>query len=120
MDKLGQVGIILLILSIGELIQVYFKTPIPTTVLGMIILLSLLILKILKLNWVDGISQILLDNMGIMFVPAGVGIMNEFHQLKASIIEIIVIVVITSILVMVTTGYTVQLLMNKGKNRRIS
>lgn len=117
--KLGQFGIILLILSIGEILQGQLSLPIPATVIGMVVLLILLLTKILKLTWVEGASKVLLDNMGLFFVPAGVGIMNEISLFQDRIFEIIIIIVITTILVMVTTGYTVQVLVKMRKGQEI-
>lgn len=110
MNKLGQFGIILLILLVGDIVQKYFQLSIPSTVIGMIILLLLLLLRIVKIQWVDGISKILLDNLSLLFIPAGVGIINEFQIFKGHLLPIIAIIVITTIIVILVTGYTVQVL----------
>lgn len=82
----------------------------------MMLLLLLLIFKIIKLEWVEGVGQVLLDNLSLMFIPAGVGIMKELHIFKGQVIPILVTVVLTTIIVMVVTGYTVQALTGSKKD----
>lgn len=115
MKKLTQFGIILLTLLLGDIVQRYFKLSVPSTIIGMIILLLLLLLKIIKIQWVDEISRVLSDNLSLLFIPAGVGIMNEFQILKGNILSILVIIVITTIIVTLVTGFTVQALMEDRK-----
>lgn len=110
MNKLAQFGLILTILLGGQALQSYFQLPVPSTVLGMLLLLLLLVFKIVRLEWVEGVGQVLLDNLSIMFIPAGVGIMKELHIFKGQVLPILGIVAITTILVMLVTGYTVQAL----------
>ena len=64
MKKLGQFGIILLILLFGHIIQKHFKLSIPSTIIGMILLLLLLLFKIIKIQWVEGYLN-LLDNLSL-------------------------------------------------------
>ncbi len=113
MKKLGQFGIILLILLFGHIIQKHFKLSIPSTIIGMILLLLLLLFKIIKIQWVEGISKILLDNLSLFFVPAGVAVINEFQIFEKSLLSIIYTIAITTIIVILTTGYTVQALMKR-------
>lgn len=115
MNKLGQFGIILLILLSGEIIQRYFNLSIPSTIIGMVILLIFLLLKIIKMEWVDGISKILLDNLSLLFIPAGVAIINEFQVLKGNLLPIITTVAITTIIVILVTGYTIQFLVENKR-----
>ena len=116
MNKLAQFGIILSILLLGQVVQNHFQLPIPSTVIGMMLLLLLLIFKIIKLEWVEGVGQVLLDNLSLMFIPAGVGIMKELHIFKGQVIPILVTVVLTTLIVMVVTGYTVQALTGSKKD----
>ena len=47
--------------------------------------------------------------MLIFFVPSAVGIMDTFFAYKSSMLAIILIAVISTVVVMVTTGLTAQL-----------
>lgn len=110
MKGLRQLCIILLILSLGEILQLRFNIPVPGTILGMIILLFLLMIKVVKLKNIDSISTTLLNNFALFFVPANVGIMVYFEQVKAVWIKLLIIIIISTIVVMAVTGLTVQLL----------
>ncbi len=118
LDKLAQFGLVLGILFFAEFLQKIFSLPIPSTIISIIILLTLMMSKIVKLEWVEGIGNTLLDNIPILFVPAGVGIMKEYDLLKGHIISLTIIILVSTTIVIVVTGYTVQILENSkgGKN----
>lgn len=115
MKRLTQFGIILLILLFSDMIQSYFNLSIPSSIIGILILLLLLLFKLIRLEWVEDISKVLLDNLSLLFIPAGVGIINEFEIFKGNILPIIFIIVITTIVVILVTGYTVQALIGNRK-----
>jgi len=83
---------------------------VPGTILGMIILLFLLMIKVVKLKNIDSISTTLLNNFALFFVPANVGIMVYFEQVKAVWVKLLIVIIISTIVVMAVTGLTVQLL----------
>lgn len=99
-----------MILFLGELIQKGFNLIIPGTVIGMIILIGLLLFKIIELESVSSISEILLDNLTLFFVPIGIAVMRSFSDIKGIWIPLIVILIVSTIVIMVVTGLTVQLM----------
>jgi holin-like protein len=118
LKTLRQLGIVLLILSIGQIIQSKFNLFVPGTILGMIILLVLLLLKVIKLKWVESITNVLLDNISIFFVPANVGVMVYLSQIKDVWAKLLLIAIISTIVVMGVTGAVIQYidkLMDKSK-----
>lgn len=112
-------SIILIVLFLGELIQRRFDLIVPGTVLGMLVFLLLLIFNIIKLEWIDSTSKILLDNMTLFFVPISIGVISVFSDIKDIWLELAIILLVSTIVVMVVTGLTVQFL-NKymGKNEK--
>lgn len=119
MSKLGQFGLILGTLFVGDFLQNKFNIPIPATILGMIILFVLMLFKIIRLRWVEDMGNILLDHLSIMFIPAGIGIAKELHVFQGNIFTLAIIILISTIVVIVVTGYTVQALENNKKGKRI-
>lgn len=118
LKTLRQLGIVLLILSIGQIIQSKFNLFVPGTILGMIILLVLLLLKVIKLKWAESITNVLLDNISIFFVPANVGVMVYLSQIKDVWAKLLLIAIISTIVVMGVTGAVIQYidkLMDKSK-----
>ena len=118
METLKQLGIILLILWVGNLIQSFFALALPGNVLGMIILLLLLISNILKLNAIEKISTTLLDHLTFLFIPSAVGIITVLYLFKGNIISLLLIVFISFFVIMITTGLTVQFMIKLKNNKR--
>lgn len=67
----------------------------------------------LQFNWVrveqvDDVGTWLTDNMGIFFVPAGVGLMSNFGVLANTWWQLLIIMAVTTILMMGFVGKIVQ------------
>jgi holin-like protein len=66
--------VLFVFLAIGELIVWLTGIPIPSSIIGMLLLTAALQFKIVKLRWVQRVSDFLVNNLGFFFVPAGVGL----------------------------------------------
>lgn len=104
-------------LAIGELIVWLTGISIPSSIIGMLLLTVLLQMKVIKLEWVKGMSDFLISNLGFFFVPPGVALMLYFDIIKAELLPIVVATVISTMLVMITTGWTDQYLRKLNKNK---
>lgn len=100
--------IILVIYFVGEFISKTFNLPIPGNILGMILLFIMLYIGIIKVEQVNAIATFFLDHLAFFFIPAGVGLMNSFGEIKSSAFKILIICFITTIIAMVATGLIVQ------------
>lgn len=105
-----QCFIIFSCLAVGELIVWLTGISIPSSIVGMLLLTTLLQLKIIKLEWVKGMSDFLISNLGFFFVPPGVALMLYFDIIKAELLPIVVATVVSTIFVMIATGWTHQYL----------
>ncbi len=94
----------------GELIVWLTGISIPSSIIGMLLLAALLQMKAVKLDWVKGMSDFLIGNLGFFFVPPGVALMLYFDLIKAEWLPIVVATVVSTILVLITTGWTDQYL----------
>ena len=103
-------------LAIGELIVWLTGITIPSSIIGMLLLAALLQMKAIKEEWVKGMSDFLISNMGFFFVPPGVALMLYLDIIQAELVPIVVATVISTILVLIVTGWTHQML--KGKKER--
>ena len=65
---------------------------------------------IIKEEWIGSVSTFLTQNMGFFFVPPGVALMLHFGIIRNELAAIVVSVLVSTILVMVTTGWTHQML----------
>lgn len=92
----------------------------PSSIIGMLLLTLLLKIGWIKVNWVKGFSDLLLNNLAILFVPAGVSLMFFFNQLKRAFFPIIVSILVSTIIVLVVTGWVHQIMRKKKSNETIS
>ncbi len=115
MKYLRQMGIVLIISFLGELISKFLNLPIPGNVLGMVILLILLSTGIVKLEMIEDLSNFLLSYLAFFFIPAGVGLINNLDLLKANWLSIFLICALSTIITMVVTGWTIQFIKRRLK-----
>lgn len=105
-----QCAIIFGCLGLGELIVWLTGVKLPSSIIGMLLLALFLQLKLVKLRWVEGISNFLVKNLGFFFVPPGVALMLYLDIIKAQLIPIVVASVISMVIVIVVTGWIHQLI----------
>jgi holin-like protein len=115
MKLLRQLAWVFLILLVGEGIRVATGISIPSTVIGMVLLFLLLVTGVLKLEQIADFSKFLLDHLAFLFVPAGVGLMTQFDVIKEAWLPILGIILISTVLVMGVTGWTIQLMKRSTK-----
>lgn len=113
MTELKQLGIILLLLWIGQTLQGLFGLALPGNVLGMLLLLILLVSGVLKLNHVEKVTEVLLGHLSFLFVPSIVGVMTVAYLFKGNVVKIFIIIFVSLIVVMVTSGRTVQWMLQR-------
>lgn len=122
MKYLKQLMIIMLFSFIGELLNYIIPLPIPASIYGMLLLFIALCTKVVKLEQIEETGEYLLSIMLIFFVPAAVGITDTFFQYKNSMLQIVAIVIVSTIVVMSVTGLVSQLVVKitnkKGKNKK--
>ena len=105
-------------LALGELIVFLTEIKLPSSIIGMLLLTLFLKLGWIKLEWVQGLSNFLVDNLGFFFVPPGVALMLYFDIIAAEFWPIVIATLISTILVLVTTGWVHQLVRKYGVFRK--
>ena len=103
-------------LALGELIVRLTDIKLPASIIGMLILTLLLKLKVVKLEWVRGLTDFLIANLGFFFVPPGVALMLYFDLIKTEAIPIILATILSTIVVLLITGHTHQVV-HKGEKK---
>lgn len=115
MKYVRQFCIILLISALGELLHLLLPLPVPASVYGLILMLVALCTGALKLEQVEETSDFLIEIMPVMFIPAGVGLLNAWDVLKPVLVPVAVITVLTTVSVMAVTGCVTQAVIRKRK-----
>lgn len=116
MKLLRQFGILLIICYAGEILKDFFHLPLPGNIIGMILLFFLMCSNVIKLDNLKEISDFLMEHLAFFFVPAGVGLMAYMGILEQNWAVILGISFITTILVAVVTGGSIELMKRRGKN----
>lgn len=101
-----QLAIIIGCLAVGEFITWLTGISVPSSIIGMLLLNFLLKVKVIKLEWVETISNFLVKNMGFFFVPPGVALMLYFDIIGKEIVPIVLATTLSTMLVLVVTGWT--------------
>ena len=89
--------------------------PVPASVYGLVLMLAALITGVLKLGQVRETATFLIEIMPVMFIPAGVGLMESWSSLQPVWLPVILITIVTTVLVMVVTGKVTQAMIGKEK-----
>ena len=110
MKIIKQLSLIFLFSLIGEVLSILIASfiAIPGSVIGLVLLFLALQLNVLKVEQVDEVGTWLTSNMGIFFVPAGVGLITNFGVLADTWWQLLIIMVVTTILMMIFVGKVVQ------------
>ena len=96
-------------LALGELVVYLTGVRLPSSIIGMLLLTLFLKLKWIKLEWVQGLCNFLVANLGFFFVPPGVALMLYFDIIQTHFWPILIASVVSTLLVLVVTGWVHQL-----------
>ncbi len=103
-----QVCIVFAISLAAEMISAILPFAMPSSVLGMVLLLGLLLCRVLKPADLKESSGFFLNNMPLFFVPVCVGVMRYADVLFQNFWAIVLISILTTPLVFFVTGQVVQ------------
>lgn len=114
MKIFNQIGIILGIWACGEIISSLIQNiiVIPGPIIGMIILFLLLQSKILKEEKIKDLSDFLLSNMGLFFIPAGVSLINSLGLIRDNALLLILCILLVNVVVMITSSKSVDFMIS--------
>ncbi|MCM1293395.1 MAG: CidA/LrgA family protein [Bacteroides sp.] len=103
-----QLAILFAFLALGELVVYITHIPIPSSIIGMVLLTLALKYRVVRLEWVATMSDFLVRNIGFFFVPAGIGVMRCFNLISEQWLPIVGASIISTFLIIATTGQVHQ------------
>ena len=109
------IGILYVFYLLGIWIQDLFHLFIPGSVIGLLLLFLCLMLKIIRLEWIEAGATFMVKHIIIFFIPSTVGLMVYGSLLVGKGLFLIVITIISTILVMITSGFVSEKLI-RGKS----
>ena len=119
MKYVKQFLIILAISFLGEFLKYVLPFPVPASIYGMVLMFAGLMLGWIPLDSVKDVGKFLIEIMPLMFIPAGVGLMNSWSVLQPVLFPVCVITAVTIVTVMVVTGRFSQWIIRRDKKRGV-
>jgi len=103
----------------GELVRAALHLPLPGPVIGMLLLTALLIRRgVAEEGALSRVTDGLIGNMGLLFVPAGVGIIAQLGLLRQNWLPILVGLVVSTIAGLVVTGLVMHRVSQAREQKR--
>lgn len=118
MKYVWQLVIILGVSFLGELLNFLLPLPVPASIYGLVILFLLLLTKVIKVETIRETSDFFLVTMPILFIVAGVGVIDYWDIIKPRLAPAAIIMLVVTIVIMVSTGKITQLLIKAKEKRR--
>ncbi|HEI7607482.1 TPA: antiholin-like murein hydrolase modulator LrgA [Staphylococcus aureus] len=106
-----QVIVIALVLFVSKIIESFMPIPMPASVIGLVLLFVLLCAGAVKLGEVEKVGTTLTNNIGLLFVPAGISVVNSLGVISQAPFLIIGLIIVSTILLLICTGYVTQIIM---------
>ncbi|HEX2081728.1 MAG TPA: CidA/LrgA family protein [Longimicrobium sp.] len=106
--------ILLAFLWIGDTLAAAGRLPLPGSVVGMLMLASALRLRWIPERVVRPAAELLIRNMALLFVPAGVGVMTYAGLLRREWLPITAGAAASTVAVLLVVGWTQQRLERRG------
>lgn len=109
-------GFMLLSLGMDQL-ATWLNIGIPGSILGIVVVFILLETKVLRLEWIELGANWLLAELLLFFIPAAVGIMKYFPMLEAEGLQILAVVLFSTVIVMVSSGLTAGFISSRKERK---
>ena len=117
MKYLRQLLIILIFPFIGEILHSLIPIQVPASIYGLVLLFIALLTGIIQLPQVKETAKYLIEIMPLMFIPAGVGLLESWGNLKSILVPVLLLLVASTILVMGVSGKVTQGIIQRSKRK---
>ena len=107
-------AILLLCQLAGTVLQQALSLPMPGPVLGFVLLLAVFLRNGGPGAELRDTAQGLLKHFGLLFVPAGVGVVGELTVLKQNALALIIAIPLSTVLGLLVTGIIMQAFMRRA------
>ncbi|MBQ9148961.1 MAG: CidA/LrgA family protein [Oscillospiraceae bacterium] len=114
MKNLKQICLIILFSFLGEVGRQVIPYPIPASIYGMVLLFAALALKLIRVEQVKDAGSFLTSFLPVLFVAPLVSLMDCWSQMKAVIVPVAVIVVVSTVVVFAVSGLVTKWMMSRG------
>ena len=98
-----QLGVLLACCVGGSLLSLLLRGLLPGNVLGLTLLLVLLIFGAIRLHHVESVADFLLQNMAFFFLPAMLGVLEIWNDIKSEALAILAVCLLTTLCTVCST-----------------
>lgn len=114
-QELKGIAIILACYFLGEVISRLIGGFMPSSIIGMIILFSLLQAKIVNKEHIRSVANFVLKNMMLFFIPVTVGIVTSLELISDNWVGVVAAIIISTVAVLIISGGVQQILGRRWK-----
>ena len=118
MKYVKQFVVIAVVTFLGEVLNYILPFPVPASIYGMVLLFLCLKFGVIKLSQVEETADWFLSIMPIFFIVPTVGIMDSYLLIKNELLQILTLSVVSTLVVMVVTGWVSQLIMRYDAKKK--
>jgi len=105
------------IYQFSNLIIKVFHIPVPASILGILILYTLLSTKIIKLKNIEMAASFLNKHLAFFFIPFAVGLMNYGSLVKTIGLQLMVMIIGSTFIGLAITSGLTQFFIRKDKKK---
>ena len=109
LKHMKQLGVLLACCVGGSLLSLLLRGLLPGNVLGLTLLLALLIFGAVRLHHVESVADFLLQNMAFFFLPAMLGVLEIWNDIKSEALAILAVCLLTTLCTAAATALTVHI-----------
>ncbi|EMI14348.1 holin-like protein [Bacillus stratosphericus LAMA 585] len=102
-----------------NVLAAFLHLRIPGTILGILVIFLLLHFNIIKLKWIELGAVWLLGELLLFFIPSAVGVIDYGTLLSQSGTSIVLVVLLSTFVVMLSTGIMTQMIAKRKERKKL-
>lgn len=102
-----------------NVLAAFLHLRIPGTILGILVIFLLLHFNIIKLKWIELGAVYRLENCRFFFIPSAVGVIDYGTLLSQSGTSIVLVVLLSTFVVMLSTGMMTQMIAKRKERKKL-
>nr|WP_267188702.1 CidA/LrgA family holin-like protein [Bacillus safensis] len=114
-----QIMVLFIFAKFMNVLAAFLHLRIPGTILGILVIFLLLHFKIIQLKWIELGAVWLLGELLLFFIPSAVGVIDYGKLLSQSGTSIILVVLISTFVVMLSTGIMTQMIAKRKERKKL-
>ena len=112
-----QILVIGSVMLVSKIIEMLLPFSLPSSVIGLVLLFVLLSTKVIKLEQIETVGSSLVNNVGLFFVPAGIGAIKSLNILKENPFGDLAVIILATIILLICTGFSTQLFLGLSSKK---